>query len=260
MRVRQGGGVPQLWNAPAWRAMLYQCLALPVALCILAALEVRAGISLHPVAAALMQGGLAAALSGWRRLAVWWLPIQFFFPAALVGALSLRLPPSLFLGLFLAFMLLYWSSFRTQVPYYPSTRPVWRAIAGLLPARPLHGIDIGSGFGGFILELAALRPDCSFEGIELAPLPWLVSALRARWSGGRARFRRGDYFSLDFAAYDVVFAYLSPAAMPALWEKAHREMRPGSLLLSLEFIIPGHAPDLALQPQPDGKVLYGWRM
>jgi SAM-dependent methyltransferase len=240
--------------------MLHQCLALPLALCILTALEVWGGAVPHPLVGAMIQGALAACLSAWRRLAIWWLPIQFLFPVALFGALALRLPPSIFLGLFLALVLLYWSSFRTQVPYYPSTRPVWRAIAELMPDQPLRGIDIGSGFGGFVLELARLRPDSSFEGIELAPLPWLVSRLRARWSGSRAQFRRGDYLSLDFAVYDVVFAYLSPAAMLALWEKAHREMRPGTLLLSLEFDIPGHAPDLTLQPRQDGKILYGWRL
>lgn len=254
------GGSPRFWKAPALQALLHQCLALPLSVVILTALEVRGIAPLHPLAAAMLQGGLAAGLSALRRMAVWWLPIQFLFPAALAGALALRLPPSIFLGLFLFFLLLYWSSFRTQVPYYPSTRPVWDAVARLLPAHPLRCIDIGSGFGGLVLELAARRPDSRIEGIELAPLPWLVSVLRARCSGSRAQFRRGDYLSLNFAEYDVVFAYLSPAAMPSLWEKAHSEMRTGSLLLSFEFIIPGQAPELVLQPAPGGKVLYGWRM
>jgi hypothetical protein len=257
---KNGSGAPKFRRAPALRALLHQCLALPLVFVILVALEVQGAPAPRPLVVALLQGGLAAALSAWRRLAAWWVPIQLLFPCAVVAALALRLPPSLFLGLFLVFVLLYWSSFRTQVPYYPSTRPVWHAVAGLLPARPLRCIDIGSGFGGLVLELAALRPDSRFEGIELAPLPWLVSSWRARWSRSRARFRRGDYLGLDFACYDVVFAYLSPAAMPALWEKAHSEMRPGSLLLSLEFAIPGRAPDLSLQPRQGGATLYGWRI
>ncbi|HCY62934.1 MAG TPA: SAM-dependent methyltransferase [Oxalobacteraceae bacterium] len=255
-----GGGAPQFWRAPALRALLHQGLALSPAFCILVVLQAWGMPAPHPLVAALLQGGIAASLSAWRRLAIWWLPIQLLFPSALVVALDLRLPPSLFLGLFLFFLLLYWSSFRTQVPYYPSTRPVWRAVVGLLPARPLRCIDIGSGFGGLVLELAALRPDSRVEGIELAPLPWLASSVRARCTRSRARFRRGDYLDLDFAGYDVVFAYLSPAAMPVLWEKAHSEMRPGALLLSYEFLMSGRAPDIALQPRHGGAVLYGWRM
>jgi hypothetical protein len=95
----------------------------------------------------------------------------------------------------------------------------------------------------------------------LAPLLWLVSWLRARIVHSRARFIRGDYTHLDFAQYDVVFAYLSPAAMLALWEKSRAEMRPGSMLLSYEFSIPGISADVIVEtmPQSEGATLYAWR-
>ena len=73
-----------------------------------------------------------------------------------------------------------------------------------------------------------------------------------------ARFVRGDYEHLDFANYDAVFAYLSPAAMSALWRKAQREMRPGSMLLSYEFLITEKAPDLSIVPIGRGPALYVW--
>jgi len=251
----------QIWRAPALHALLHQCLAFFATLCILAALDLRGIPSPHLLAAALIQGGLAAALSAWRRMASWWLPIQLLFAPALVAMHFLRLPPLLFFGIFLLLLLIHWSSFRTQVPYYPSTPSVWRAIAALLPVRQsLRCIDIGSGFGGMALHLAALRPDSLFFGIELAPLPWLVSRVRARFQGSSARFMRGDYMDLNFADYDAIFAYLSPAAMPELWEKAHSEMRPGTLLVSYEFVIPGLAPDIEAVPRHGGPVLYGWRM
>jgi predicted O-methyltransferase YrrM len=109
-----------------------------------------------------------------------------------------------------------------------------------------------------VLELARRRPESRFEGIELAPLPWLASRLRARIAGATARFIRGDYEQLDFAQYDLVFAYLSPAAMDALWRKAQREMRPGSLLVSYEFPIAGQASSQTLVPQAGGPMLYIW--
>ena len=90
-------------------------------------------------------------------------------------------------------------------------------------------------------------------------MPWLVSRLRQA-AGARCRFLRGDYHRLDFAAYDVVFAYLSPAAMPALWAKARADMRPGTLLLSHEFAVPGATPKIAQQTRPGGPMLYGWVM
>jgi predicted O-methyltransferase YrrM len=71
---------------------------------------------------------------------------------------------------------------------------------------------------------------------------------------------RGDYGRLDFADYDVVFAYLSPAAMPALWSKARAEMRPGTLLLSYEFPIPGVQSHVTSSFDARGCAVYGWHM
>jgi len=185
--------------------------------------------------------------------------VVFPLAALLVG--RLQLPPWLFLAVFLFMLVLFWSTFRSQVPFYPSGRSAWDAVAALLPeGRPVRFMDIGSGLGGAVLDLSRRRPDSIFTGIEIAPLPWLVSRVRAALAGNRCRFVRGDYLLLDFADYDVVFAHLSPAAMLALWHKARAEMRPGSLLLSYEFHIPGSTPDLVIQPEGGGPVLHGWRM
>jgi SAM-dependent methyltransferase len=244
------------WRAPAVRALLVQCLSFPLMLGVVFVLA-RAGMRPGYLHAALAQGVIAALL-GWR-LAPWWRLIQFAFPLAVLGTSQLALAPGVFLAGFVLLLLVFWSTFRTQVPYYPSGRKVRDAVAALLPAgRPVRAIDIGSGLGGLVLELARRRPESRFEGIELAPLPWLASRLRSRLSGSRAHFIRGDYERLDFSQYDLVFAYLSPAAMDALWRKARSEMRPGSLLVSYEFAIAARAPDRSLVPTPGGPHLYIW--
>jgi hypothetical protein len=249
----------RIWRAPALQALLLQGAALPFSILLSLSLA-SAHVDLTLAGAALLQGALAAALSRLRGLAWWWLPIQALFPLALVGGVGLRLPSWLFLAAFVSLLLIYWSTFRTQVPYYPSGRRAWDAVAALLPAgRPVYAIDIGSGLGGLVLDLAARRPESTFAGIELAPLPWLVSRLRALLAArANARFVRGDYELLDLGSYDVVFAYLSPAAMGALWRKASAEMRSGSLLLSYEFVIAEKTPDLVITPSGRGPVLYGW--
>jgi hypothetical protein len=257
------------WRAPALRALLVQCLAyVPTLVTIW--LMARSGLAPSWTSAALAQGSWAAllslALARRLKLAAWWHAIAFLFPPvvllAQMSADAFALPPALFLGVFLFMLLLYWSTFRTQVPYYPSGRGAWDVVAAELPApvpsRPLSVIDVGSGLGGFVIDLARRRPDCAVSGIELAPLPWLASAVRARLGGSRARFLRGDYERLDFGAYDVVFAYLSPAAMEGLWRKAAAEMRPGSMLFSYEFTIPGRQPDRRFVTTNSGKVLYLW--
>jgi SAM-dependent methyltransferase len=240
------------------QALLIQCAALPVCVLAVALLPlIQVDLSLGFVV--LLQGSIAAALSWWRKLAPWWLAIQLLFAPALLAGAGLQLPPWLFLAGFVVLLLVYWSTFRTQVPYFPSGKRAWEAVANLLPpGRPLSMIDIGSGLGGLVLDLARRRPDSTFAGIELAPLPWLVSRLRTAMKGNHVRFVRGDYEQLDLGDYDVVFAYLSPAVMDALWRKASAEMRPGALLLSYEFGISAKPPDLTIMPSGRGPALYGW--
>jgi len=248
----------RLLRAPAVRALLCQCAAFPLTL-LAVYLLARVGAQPSYFAAALVQGVFAALLT-WRwRLAPWWIAICLLFPLALYGARGLALPSWLFLAVFLFMLALYWSTFRTQVPYYPSGKSAWAAVAAQLAQdKPVAFIDIGSGLGGLALHLARSRPDARVTGIELAPLPWLASYVRAKLQGSRARFIRGDYESLDFGDYDAVFAYLSPAAMTALWHKARREMHPGSMLMSYEFAIQDAPTSVSLHLQDTGRTLYIW--
>jgi SAM-dependent methyltransferase len=240
------------------RALAIQCAAFVPTLGTVYLLA-RLGAAPAFVHVAVLQGVFAALLSARLGMARWWWPIQFAFPVGLLLAQGLALPPAVFLAGFLFLLLLFWSTFRTQVPYYPSGRAVRRVVAQLLPpGGSPRMIDIGCGFGGLVLELARTRPRARVEGIELAPLPWLACRLRAAVTGSRARFIRGDYDSLDFGQYDLVFAYLSPAAMSALWRKAQQEMRPGSVLASYEFAIAERAPDRVVVPEGTSRTLYIW--
>jgi hypothetical protein len=244
-------------RAPAAKAALIQLLAL-LPMAAIAWLLARSGVALSIAMIALLQGSLAALMTWKVGLAPWWRVIELVFPLALLGTHSLHLPPIIFLLLFVLLLGMYWSTFRTQVPFYPSSPSVWNAVAQLLPSHPVRLIDIGSGLGGLVLALARIRPDAQFFGVELAPLPWLLSRLRASLSGSAAHFVRGDYERLDFSNYDVVFAYLSPAAMEALWRKAEKEMQPGTMLLSYEFAIAAKRPDQIIAVAPSGPALYVW--
>jgi hypothetical protein len=248
-------------HAPAVQALLIQIGSLLAVLLTTITFSKWPGIQLPLFSWVLLQGATAAVITGWRKLALWWVFIQFLFPIALVAVPMLHLPPIAFLIGFVFLLCLYWTTFQTQVPFFPSGPATWNTVAELLPQdRSLHFVDVGSGLGGLILNLAEQRPDSSFAGIEVAPLPWLVSSIRARLGRSRGRFTRGNYDHVHFKDYDVVFAYLSPAAMPDLWKKARAEMRPGTLLLSYEFAIPYVAPNTISSIDARGAFIYGWHM
>lgn len=245
---------------PALIALVSQVAALIFTVSI-AALVFAMGEDAPPaLLLALCQGAVAAAISLQCRQPVWWHAIHIVFPLAVIAALSRPLPNWIFLTGFVAFATIYWTSFRTQVPFYPSGKSVWKALLSNLPSSSKNVIDIGSGIGGLVLHLASARPDASCIGIEAAPLPWLISRLRAACRRIPCQFLWGSYESLDLATYDAVFAYLSPAAMPGLWRKASAEMRPGTLLFSYEFPIEGVEASSVVEIAGESAVLYCWRM
>ncbi len=201
------------------------------------------GLVLKPMVAALVTGLFAAGLSRLAGLESWWQVMQLLFTPAVVFAASAQLPSWVWFGLFLLLVAVYWSTFRTQVPLYLSSRRVRAALVPLLPTGQFTFMDVGSGVGGVLLDLAAARPEGQYHGIESAPFPWLVSWVRVTLGGHRnchAHF--GSLWNCDLASYDVVFAYLSPVPMAALWEKVQREMRPGTVFISNTFAVKAEPP------------------
>jgi len=245
---------------PAWRALIIQSGAAVVTL-IVFLLTWTTGLHIHIIFFLMLQGAIATVASRKNRLAPWWLWIQFFFPLIFWMVQSLRLPSVFFLAGFVFLVILYWTTFRSQVPFYPSRHAVWVAVGRLFPPdQSLRMLDAGSGVGGMVIYLAAHHPYARFIGIEAAPLPWLISWIRSYGGLHNKRFIFGNYNHQNFAEYDRVFAYLSPAAMPELWKKARSEMRPGTMLLSYEFAIPEVESHSQLMPEAGGPILHIWHM
>jgi hypothetical protein len=211
---------------------------------------------------ALVQGVFAAMLSRAAHQPAWWPPLHAVFLPGVVLAQTAHLPAAVYLAAFVLLLLFYWSSFRTRVPLYLSDSRAWSALPPLLPqSGDFRFIDLGSGLGGVPLYLETRCPRGRFYGTEIAPAPWLISRLRAWFRRSRVRFLRRDYSTLDLAEFDVVFAFLSPAAMPALWRQTAAQMRPGSVFISLSFPVDGRQPDRVITLATGRRhTLYVWRM
>jgi SAM-dependent methyltransferase len=207
------------------------------------------------------QCALAAAIGRGFGLASWWTALNAAFPVLVSGAIAVSIDPLWYLGAFLSMAAVYWSTFRTQVPLFLSNQRAVRALADLLPeGRPVRLLDVGCGTGTVLAGLARLRPADHLEGVEIAPLPYGIASLRARWSKGRFTVSRHDLWTESFAPYDVVYAFLSPVPMPALWRKVRAEMRPGTLFVSNTFDVPGVAPDRVITLGDGRRALLVWRL
>lgn len=240
---------------PALKALLAQFAGIAAAFAL-----ARAGMvtGLWPLVGVQAVGAaLAAHLLGSAR---WWLLIHLGFAPLVVSAQGLDLHPGWYLAAFIALVLVYWTSFRTQVPLYLSNRRTAAAVADLLPAQPAALLDIGAGTGSLLRPLARARPDCRFTGVELAPATWLLGRLLAARQPN-IDCQRGDLFARPWQGYDIVYAFLSPVPMAAVWQKAAAELRPGALLLSNSFPVPGREPDFVVDVSDRrGTRLFGYRI
>lgn len=187
---------------------------------------------------ALIQGGFAAVLARLAGLGPGWAVFQVLLPCALVWQIGQALPGWLFPALLALLLLVFGGGLLTRVPLYNSNRAAWRELAGLVPETgAFRFADLGAGLGGPLAFLAGARPEAHFLGVEASPLVWLVAWLRVL-PRRNCRVRLGSLWTQSLCDFDLVFAFLSPAPMPALWDKASAEMRPGTLLVSHSFEVP----------------------
>lgn len=189
----------------------------------------------------------------------WWSLIHFLFPLAIYIFLKIDLSPNIYLIALIIFSLVYWSIHKTRVPYYPSKASLIPHLLKYFPdEKNIHFIDIGSGLGGLLMKLSGSQPNSTFYGVEIAPIPWFISYIRGLFRKSAVKFQFGNLENIDLSQFDIVFCYLSPAAMPLIWEKARKEMKEGAILFSYEFIIPDVKPDILIEMEGDGSFLYGW--
>lgn len=224
-----------------------KALAAQIAGWVIALAAIRLGLLVewsawHPWPLVAIQAIAATLVAAAWRSAHWWLPIHLAFTPLLIAAQMADIAPAWYLAGFVALLSIYWNSFRGQVPLYLSNAPTADAVAALLPSTPGTSLlDLGSGTGSLLLPLARRFPRHRFTGIESAPAPYWLVRQRARALNNLV-CRRGDFFAVSWSEYDVVYAFLSPVPMAAVWRKAKRDMRPGTLLISNSFAIPEATP------------------
>jgi len=188
----------------------------------------------------IISGG--AALLAWHwRLPLWWRYINLLFLPLAGGVMYLQnqlvnFDPDWYLLAFALLALTSIGAIRTRVPLYLSSPRAADELAKRLPKQG-RVIDLGCGLGGPLARIHQQRPDARLDGIEAAPLNWLIAKLRLRARGADADIRLGNLWHVDLSQYDIVYAYLSPAPMARLWDKALLEMKPGSLFISNTFAI-----------------------
>lgn len=199
------------------------------------------------LANSILAGTLALALSIALGLPWWWKLIHALFLPASILALSAGIPPQWYLWSFIFLFLIFRSAAIGKIPLYFSGQRTTRALAGLLKGRAnVRFIDLGAGIGSVTHDLARALPEGEFAGVENSVVPWLIGRLRTLGAANH-RWTFGNFWQIPLDSYNVVYAFLSPAPMARLWEKAQKEMCPGSLFVSNSFRCPGTEPAFIIE-------------
>jgi SAM-dependent methyltransferase len=126
-------------------------------------------------------------------------------------------------------------------PWLPSLKPHRQAAFDLLELKSGQTIiDLGCGDGRFLK--AAAKRGYRAIGYELNPFMYAVAWLVTRRYFSRVKLRFGDFWKADISQADAVYVFLFDRYMKQLDDKLKAEAKPGLLLASHTFKIPGKKP------------------
>lgn len=125
----------------------------------------------------------------------------------------------------------------------PTERRQLEAAADLLKlGRGDTVYDLGSGFGRALIFFAE-RYHSSAVGVEVDPLRRALTLWSARRHGlTSVSVLRGNLLDADLSGASKVFLFLTPLIMRKLQNKLAKELRPGSLVVSVEHRFPDWTP------------------
>lgn len=138
---------------------------------------------------------------------------------------------------------------RTGISPMPSSRKaVQHVLRFAVPPHPGPFVELGAAWGSLAIPLARTFPDRRIIAYELSTIPWLFLWLRVRASGlNNIDVIRRDFFRDDLGKAAVVVCYLYPGSMVQLSTKLQAELRPGTVVVSNAFALPGWVVDQQVQ-------------
>ena len=131
--------------------------------------------------------------------------------------------------------------------FVTTSRQRIRALLDTVPMQPGQlFIDAGCGDG------RVLREVCSGDkvqgvGYEINPLAYFLARLRCLGMKN-VQIRRKSFWEEDFSKADVLFCYLFPDLMHDMAQKAKEELKPGAIMISCNFEVPGLVPSQVIRP------------
>lgn len=149
---------------------------------------------------------------------------------------------------FIALSIVY-STVMVGIPPMPSSTKAYQAMAKLIDETGTGTIiDLGSGWGNFVIPIAKRYPQRQIVGYELSLLPWITSTLiKHALRLDNLTLYRQDFLKADLSTASVLVCYLFPEAMDKIKIKLLQEKPGVKFLISNNFSLPSWESDELIQ-------------
>tara|TARA_R110002124_G_scaffold70290_5_gene188763 strand:- start:1501 stop:1947 length:447 start_codon:yes stop_codon:yes gene_type:complete len=127
----------------------------------------------------------------------------------------------------------------------PSSKKAYQVMLRLIDETGTGAIiDLGSGWGNFVIPLAKRTPERQVIGYELSLLPWLISIILKKALGLKnLRLHRKNFYHENLPAASVIVCYLYPEAMIKIADKLKQQQPNIAFLISNNFALPSVKAD-----------------
>jgi len=141
------------------------------------------------------------------------------------------------------------ASLKTGIGPLPSSGKARGAVVSAVEtaeAGPI--IDLGSGWGSFVIALARKYPGRTIIGYELSSVPYYFSALLKRLLGlDNLVLKRENFLDAELCGASVLVCYLFPGGMESLEDKLLHELKGHTRVISCLFALPSCTPSRTIR-------------
>jgi len=131
----------------------------------------------------------------------------------------------------------------------PSSNKAYLAMMQLVDETGTGNIvDLGSGWGNFVIRIAKRYPQRQIVGYELSFLPWLMSTFLKKVLGLKnLTLHRQNFYQADLSKTSVLVCYLFPKAMEKISHKLQVEQSNVNFVISNNFALPSWQASKTIQ-------------
>ena len=139
---------------------------------------------------------------------------------------------------------LIYNTIKLGISPMPSSNKAYSTMSKLVDETGKGAIiDLGSGWGSFVIPIAKRNPQRQIVGYELSFLPWLTSILLKKVMAlDNLTLYRQNFYNINLPVASVLVCYLYPDAMNKIKNKLLLEQPEIDFLISNNFAISSWQP------------------